>query len=471
MAFSAKSGLAALALAGLAATSALADDSDLVKRGEYLTTAADCAACHTAPTGGKAFAGGYAISSPMGEIIATNITPSKDYGIGNWSEAQFAKAVRQGVAPGGVHLYPAMPYPSYAKLTDDDIAAIYAYLMKSVAPVDEAPAKKTQLGFPFNIRAMMIGWNMMFTPGTGWTPPKGLTDEQERGAYLVQALEHCSTCHTPRGFLMNTQNASFLGGASLGSWRAPNITPDKATGIGTWSEDDIVSYLRDGHATGKASAAGPMAEAIDHSMRHLSEADLKAMAAYLKVVPAISTPEDAPTRAAADALTKVALTSYETTSWTGQPDSLAKHDTTDAATLYNGGCAACHGVDGKGAKDGHFPDLTTASSVTSKDPSNLVMTITDGISRHDGTGYTAMPAFRNDLDNDQIAALTTYVSSTFGGSDVKVDGAKVAQIRAGGPAPWLATNAGWLTWVAIVVAVVVVLLIIALIVGLTRRRA
>ncbi|ANT62494.1 hypothetical protein AYJ57_19065 [Salipiger sp. CCB-MM3] len=460
--------LAAFALPGLFASGAMAaqDDTGQLSRGAYLATAADCAACHTNPNGGAPFAGGYAIASPMGNIVATNITPSKEYGIGSWSEEEFARAIREGVTPNGTHLYPAMPYPSYAKLTDEDVSAIYDYLMTEVEPVDAGLTEKTELPFPFNVRALMAGWNLLFTDAPGWTPPEGLDASEERGAYLVQALEHCSTCHTPRGPLMNSQQSAFLGGASLGSWRAPNITPDAQTGIGDWSKDEIVTYLRDGHAPGRASAAGPMAEAVEYSLSHLEGDDLGAIAAYLKTVPAVSTPEDG---VAPDAqVHEVALTSYETTDWTGNPDDLARHDTTEGAALYNGACAACHGVDGKGASDGHFPDLTTAASVTGQDPSNLVMTIAEGISRHDANGYTVMPAFADDLDNAQIAGLTNYVAANFGGREPGLDADGVAQIRAGGSAPWLIQNAAWLTWVGIAAALIILLAVVALI---WRRKA
>ncbi|WP_172327985.1 cytochrome c [Mangrovicoccus sp. HB161399] len=462
--------LAALAL-GLASAAAAQSADDLAARGAYIARAADCSACHTDPAGGEPFAGGYAIASPMGPIIATNITPSKTFGIGGWTEEEFGRALRRGVAPGGAHLYPAMPYPSYAKMADADVKALYAYFTQAVAPVEEAPAAQTELPFPFSQRALMIGWNLLFAPEPGWTAPAGLSEEEARGAYLADALEHCSTCHTPRGVLMNEQGARYLGGGSLGSWRAPNITPDMATGIGSWSRNEIVSYLRDGIAIGKGSAAGPMAEAVEHSLSHLEDSDLQAIAAYLKTVPAVSSPVD---RAGAAEPLPVGLASYETTDWQGNPDhasALAEHGTTDGATLYNAACAACHGVDGQGAPDGHFPSLSAVSSVTSKDPSNLVMTIAEGISRHDAAGYTVMPGFSKDLGNAQIAALASYVTATFSGSDATVGEAEVATIRSGGGTPWLVRNAAWLTWAGIAAALLVAAAIVALIVRLSRRGA
>ncbi|WP_138470597.1 cytochrome c [Poseidonocella sp. HB161398] len=459
-----RTGLAAAAVAlGLAAPALAQDSADPVAHGAYVARAADCVACHTAPSGGAPFAGGYAIASPMGPIIATNITPSEEFGIGGWSEAEFARAIREGVAPGGRHLYPAMPYPSYAKMTDEDVSALYAYLMQEVAPVDAAPAEKTDLPFPFGQRALMAGWNLLFSPDPGWTAPAGLSETEARGAYLADALAHCSTCHTPRGLLMNETAGDYLGGGSLGSWRAPNITPDTATGIGAWSQEEIVSYLATGSAAGRGSAAGPMAEAVEHSLSHLENADLAAIAAYLKTVPPVRSAVDS---RAAPQVQPVALSDYESAGWVGNPDhaaALAQHGTTDGAVLYNAACAACHGVDGRGSADGHFPDLAHAAPVTSKDPSNLVMVIAEGISRHAADGYTVMPGFARDLDNAQIASLASYVSETFGGAKTGPSAGDVAQIRVGGAAPWILRNAAWLTWAGIAAAVLVLLVLIALV--------
>lgn len=247
--------------------------------GKGVAVAADCVACHTAP-GGKPYAGGYGLSSPMGVIYSTNITPSKTAGIGGYSQEDFARAVRDGVAGDGSHLYPAMPYTSYAKMTDGDIAALYDYFMHEVQPVD-ATTPKTTLAFPFNVRASMIGWNALFHSAERFKADASKSAEVNRGDYLVNALAHCDTCHTPRNLLMGADNGRALSGGSLGGWYAPNITSDKVSGIGAWSTDELVAYLRTGHAEGKAQAAGPMAEAVENSLQHLDDTDLKAIAAYL----------------------------------------------------------------------------------------------------------------------------------------------------------------------------------------------
>ncbi|MGH8809949.1 MAG: c-type cytochrome, partial [Noviherbaspirillum sp.] len=255
--------------------------TDLIKRGQYLATAGDCVACHTAP-GGKPMAGGLSLPTPLGPIISTNITPSKTQGIGNYTEAQFTDALRKGVRADGQHLYPAMPYPSYAKVTDDNAHALYACFMQGVAPVDTPPAQQTNLPFPFNIRLSMAAWNLLFLDSKPFVADASKGAEWNRGAYLTRGLAHCSTCHTPRNMLMAEDLSRELGGGEVGSWYAPNITSDANSGVGGWSEQEIVDYMRFGQVANKGQAAGPMAEAIDHSLRHLTADDSHAIAVYLK---------------------------------------------------------------------------------------------------------------------------------------------------------------------------------------------
>ncbi len=245
------------------------DSASLIAKGKYLAIAADCGACHTAPDHGAEMSGGYIISSPLGNIVSSNITPSKTAGIGDYTEQDFARAVREGINKQGQHLYPAMPYTSYAKITDSDIHALYAYFMHGVKADDNVPAP-TNLPFPFNIRSSMFFWNMLFADAKPFTPAADKSAEINRGDYLVNALAHCDTCHTPRNALMGQNNDQALSGGSLGSWYAPNITPDKQAGIGNWSDAEIAQYLKTGHVAGKAQAAGPMAEAVEHSLQYLS---------------------------------------------------------------------------------------------------------------------------------------------------------------------------------------------------------
>ena len=428
--------------AALAATAAAAQAPDpaLVEQGEYVARAGDCSSCHTA-AGGAAFAGGYPVPSPMGAIFSSNITPSKTHGIGNFSLADFSQAVRHGVAPGGKHLYPAMPYPFYRGATDDDVAALYAYFMLAVEPVDTSPPETT-LPFPFDPRILMIGWNLLYG-GNGFTPMPDASAAVQRGQYLVETLGHCSACHSPRNMLMGEERSRHLAGGVVEGWQAPNITSDPVSGIGAWSEEELVAFLRDGFAPGKNVAAGDMAQVVQHSLRYLSDDDLAAIAAYLKTVPAIA--EAGVTRAAYGwtEARPAAVTTYETGSGPLQSD-LAQSGTLDGAVLYNGACASCHGVDGTGTADLFYPSLTASATVGALNPANLVLTIVDGVNRESGSGHVFMQTFGDELTDAQVASVASYVTARFGNPDVVVDEATVAELRAGGPKPPILAAAPYL---------------------------
>ena len=226
--------------------------SDMIKRGEYLAIAGDCGACHT-DEGKAPFSGGHAIVSPLGTIFSTNITPSKSAGIGHYSEAQFANALRKGIRADGSPLYPAMPYTAYAKINDEDVAALYDYFMHGVKAVDTRP-EETRLPFPFNLRFSMAAWNLLYLDSKPFTPDNTQSKEWNRGAYLAQGLTHCSTCHTPRNFLMAEQQDKNLQGASLGTWFAPDITAQTLQGEQHWTRQMLVNYLATGHAANGATA-------------------------------------------------------------------------------------------------------------------------------------------------------------------------------------------------------------------------
>lgn len=457
------------AVLGAPAAGAQAPDPALIERGEYVARAGDCTSCHTAPEPGSApFAGGYKIPSPMGPIVSSNITPSKTHGIGSYSLEDFSRAVRQGVASGGKRLYPAMPYPAYAGATDEDIAALYAYFMLGVEPVDTSPPP-TELPFPFNLRPLMIGWNLLFA-GRGFTPDAGASPEVQRGQYLVETLGHCSACHSPRNWLMGEERSRFLAGGTIGGWVAPNITTDPVAGIGGWSADEIVLLLRDGYVPGKGVAAGSMAEAVEHSLRYLTEDDLRAIAVYLRTVPPVA---DASLARPAYDWTEarpVAVTAYETSNGPMQAD-LANSTTLDGAVLYNGACATCHGVDGTGTSDGTFPSLTANATVGATDPANLVLTIAGGVDREGADGHAFMQTFGEELTDGQIAAVATYVTGRFGNPEVTVDEPTVTLLRAGGPAPWILKAAPWLFAGGIALVVIILVGIIAVTFGRRRRPA
>ncbi|AAZ19002.1 possible cytochrome c alcohol dehydrogenase subunit [Psychrobacter arcticus 273-4] len=387
-------------------------NSDLANRGAYIARTADCMACHR-----EDYSGGIAIETPTGNIYSTNITPSQRYGIGNYTEIYFKKALQKGRAP--THqLYPAMPYPSYHGMADADISALFAYF-QTVPPIEMPPEKTTHLPFPLNIRTLMLAWNVINVPST--KNRAGLTQTQQRGEYLVNNLEHCGTCHTPRNLTQGLDKEKYLSGAPLGKWYAPNITPDNDSGIGRWSEGDIVTYLRSGLLDKRAYAGGPMAEAIAHSTRYLSDEDLIAMASYLKVVPIIKTD---------DYLLPVdmsrlpnPLSSSITYNLIEQKDYLAQEKSATNAgsntnnspkALYLAACASCHGVDGYAQPDARYASIVGLSSIRRVKPDALINVIAYGAK---GALNTApkMPGFDKELSHAQIASITNYVRVNFGG--------------------------------------------------------
>lgn len=396
---------------------------DLVEKGRYLAIAGDCTACHTAP-GGAAFAGGAALASPLGPIVATNITPSKRYGIGRYSEAQFAAALRLGIRADGRQLYPAMPYTSYALLSDADIHALYAYFMNGIQAI-ERPTHATKLPFPFNIRSSMALWNRLFLNRRRFAADPSHDDRWNRGAYLVRALGHCSACHSPRGWLMDESRTRALGGAPLGTWYAPDITSDRRSGIGGWSNADLVSYFRTGIAMGKARAAGGMAEVVEHSLSKLTDDDLAAIAAYLKTVPPVSGTMPAGPVSQADALSSI------------EPDLRgAASASKSGAALFSGLCASCHGSMGTGTADRAFPSLSPMAKAAR--PDNLIAVILNGVDRRVGSSHVMMPGFGagsyvQPLTDEQVAAIATFVRSRSAPED-RVTASDVAKARAGGRA-------------------------------------
>jgi mono/diheme cytochrome c family protein len=396
------------------------DDQDLISRGAYVARLGDCVACHSTP-GGTPYAGGRAIVSDLGTIFSTNITPDPKNGIGGYTQAQFTDAVRHGVRADGAHLYPAMPYPSYAKISDDDMHALYAFFMKGVQPVAQA-SPETDLGFPFNQRWGMIFWNAVFSSSTAFAPDATAADAINRGAYLVEGLGHCGSCHTERGLGMqetayDASSKAFLAGGNLNGWSVPSLRAkgDTGPGIARWSEQDIVDYLAEGRNR-FAAVGGEMKDVVAHSSSFMNDQDLHAIASYLKTL-APAAPEQAkPASAATETAERLA----------------AAKNLTLGERVYIDNCGACHFVDGKGGQK-IFPELDGASIVNGKSPVGLVTTILDGAATPTtpkGPSVNLMPGFANRLSNAEIAALATFVRSAWSNSAGAVSDKEVGEIRA-----------------------------------------
>lgn len=442
------------------------DHAALVEQGRVVALAGDCAACHTSDKN-KPFAGGRAIGSPMGNIYASNITPATGNGIGGYTEAQFAAALRKGVNAKGEHLYPAMPYTAYAGISDADMHALYVYFGDGVQPVDNT-VPKTALPFPYSMRWTMAAWNLLYLHDGVHVDDAALDAKVNRGKYLVDTLGHCSSCHSPRGLLMAEKTSAYLAGAKIDGWVAPNITSDPVSGIGAWSEDELAGYLKNGHAKGKGQAGGGMAEAVEQSLSHLQDSDLQAIAAYLKTVKPIRDPAD--TRAAftyegGEALPSLTTLEPQRPDGSKSPESLRVADTVDGSVLYSGACSSCHQPSGLGTDGQYFPSLSHNRAVGMSSPDNLVMAIIHGIDRQGADMHVSMPAFGNDMTDTQVAAVANYVEQHFGNPSVHVTADDVADIRAGGPKPLLLRLTPWLMG-----AGAAILLLIGLLIGRVIRK-
>jgi mono/diheme cytochrome c family protein len=364
---------------GMAGAASADPQSDLVARGKYLTDAGDCIACHQAP-GGKPFAGGLRMSTPFGTLQTPNITPDKDTGIGKWTDAQFYQALHEGIAPRGKYLYPVFPFPWFTRVTHDDVMAIRAYL--ATVPAVHEYQNVNQLSFPFNIRASLIGWRQLFFTAKTFQPDPNKSAKLNRGAYLVEGLGHCAECHTPHDPLGAIDQAKAFEGAKIDDWYAPNISSDMSQGIGSWSEDALVEYFKTGVAPDKSIAAGPMAETIHDSLSKLTDADLHAIAAYLKQLPAKPTYTPAVLQASAPNAEPIGRGAY---------------------LNY---CSSCHREDGKGV-EGAIPPLDGNGVVVAGGPQDIIKTVLGGMIAHGA--YALMPAVGAALSDQQIADVTNYI--------------------------------------------------------------
>jgi mono/diheme cytochrome c family protein len=385
---------------------ALASES-VVKRGEYLAKAADCLVCHTTH-GGEPFAGGVAFPLPFGTLYSTNITPDSETGIGAYTDAQFLDAVRRGVRRDGARLYPAMPYESYTYLTDADVLAIKAYLF-SLIPVS-APDRASTLGFPFNQRYLMAVWSGLFNANERFRPDTSQSPEWNRGAYLAEALEHCGDCHTPRNLAYALDGRRKFAGTLIGGWQAYNITSDRGTGIGAWSDEQLISYLSAGHAPGRGSASGPMGEVVAASLSQLDPADVRALAVYVRSVPAVSSPGLPGTIAGAATLSH--------RDGGGAANAAGKE-------VFEGACASCHGWSGI-SPISTVADLTGARAVNDPQATNVVQIVLSGSSGHVAL---QMPAFAAAYSDNEVAAVANYVTARFGSQGSALDARNVERLR------------------------------------------
>jgi mono/diheme cytochrome c family protein len=386
------------------------ESASQVERGEYLTRAADCVVCHTAKDG-VAFAGGRAFVLPFGTIYSTNITPDKDTGIGNYTDANFLDAVHKGIGRAGTKLYPAMPYASYTYMSDADALAIKAYLF-SLKPL-HAPAPPNTLSFPFNQRSLMSLWSAFFNPDRRYEPNVERSPEWNRGAYLAEALAHCGECHTPRNLAFALNNRQKFAGAVQAGWRAYNITADHASGVGSWSDAELAHYLSAGHADGRGTAAGPMGEAIDESLSYLKPSDIGALVTYLRTVPGIATSDlPEPKQAPAPALFA---------------DNAASSESHGQA-VYEGACAGCHGWTGISPVI-PFATLTGTRGVNDPTATNVAQVIIGGGQRHGAGDANNMPAFGTTYTDAEIASVANYVTARFGAKPSDLTAAKVSKLR------------------------------------------
>jgi mono/diheme cytochrome c family protein len=405
----------------IAASEAAGSDAAAIERGRYLAVAADCTACHTAP-GGKPFAGGLAIDSPLGAIYSTNITPHLESGIGKFTLDDFDRAVRHGIDDEGVTLYPAMPYPSYASMSDADIAALYTYFMHGVEPA-ASTEHPNAIPWPLSIRWPVAIWRKLFAPSPdapAFNASRYADPIVARGAYLVQGPGHCGSCHTPRALTLQEKalddsSPSYLaGGFEIGGWVAVNLRGNVGDGLGDWSREDIVATLRTARNAAQAVIGAPMSEVVVHSTQNLTETDLQAIAAYLKTL--APSAGDAP-KFAANPATAAALAKG--------------HEADRGAELYDDNCSACHHTDGAGSPQA-LPKIAGNSSVLAQDPNSLIRLVLAGSALPGTTAAPSplgMPGFGWRLSNEEVAQLLTFIRSSWGNRASSVTAGEVARVR------------------------------------------
>ena len=404
----------------------------LLEKGRYLARAGDCISCHTRP-GGAPFAGGLSLKTPFGTIVSTNITPHKTQGIGNYTEEDFVRLMRHGKSEDGQNIYPAMPYANFARLSDGDLQALYAYFMKGVPAAAQTNAT-TNLPWPFSVRALVSVWNRLYVPTAPYAPEPTQSAEWNRGAYLVQGLGHCGACHTPRS-VTGAEKAStekggklFLSGAIIDGWYAQPLRK-----LSSWSNQDIVDYLQTGRSRHTA-AFGAMAEVVGNSTQHMTTPDLTAVAVYLKSLE--PTPLDASsassTSTTSSTFTTAAAITTTTTATTVTATALRTGDTrTAGALIYLNNCSACHQSSGQGVQR-TFPSLAQSTTVAAQDATSLIRIVLQGAAMPSTTAAPsalAMPGFDWRLSDANVADVLTFVRNSWGNQAAAVNAQSVAKVR------------------------------------------
>jgi mono/diheme cytochrome c family protein len=395
-------------LAGWALPAVAATNADLVKQGQYLVQAGDCVACHTEP-GGALMAGGRAMPTPFGTLFSSNITADAETGIGKWSADDFYNMLHTGHSPDGGLIYPAMPFPEYTKVTRADSDAMFTYL-RSVPAVHQ-PNKENQLSFPYNNRELILGWRTLFFKEGEYKPDPAKSVEWNRGAYLVQGLGHCTMCHSPINALGgNSQSKQFEGGLiPMQNWYAPSLTSNKEAGLGDWSIQDISDLLRGGISK-RGVVYGPMAEVTYNSLQYMTDADTRAMAVYLKSLGEGSPP------------------AKESSAVDISENSLLM---TLGKTIYMGQCASCHGPQGRGAPP-NYPPLAGNPSIQMQSAVNPIRMVLNG-GYPPGTAQNpmpfGMPPFAQNLSDDEIAAVVTYIRSSWGNRGAAISARDANELR------------------------------------------
>lgn len=372
---------------------------DLVERGRLVAAAGFCVTCHTA-AGGAPLAGGYAFDSPFGTVYSTNITPDPDHGIGHWSEAAFVRAMREGVAQDGSHLYPAFPYDHFTKVDDADLHALYAWVMSQPAVASQPPHNTVR--FPFDIRALQAGWKLLFFREGRFEPTPGKSEAWNRGAYLAEGLSHCAACHSPRNALAaEKKGADAYTGAIVDGWYAPALTAASTAPV-AWTRDELAAFLGHGGSALHGVAAGSMSHVVHGGIDQLPSSDVEAIATYF------ADRDDAAARSGdtAAVVDKALAASALGTGASGTGASGTDH----GAELYRATCAYCHYNRGEPALQ--RPELALNSALTAPDPTNLIQVILHGVSVPEGLPSLMMPPYGNTLSDTDIAQIAAYLRRT-----------------------------------------------------------